>query len=191
MNLCKKPEKSNDSILRKWYYRRKFHQVTARFDGNIEVLWVPGGRIKTPCILFLYETKVSKSSAQEKNKQCKGWLMFSKTWVLILLKKTLIKGFSWVGLSAHEFICRQKKVLLKKLGYHADRQQSMNYFWQKNRNVSNNFQSLVGFPQGNWNNMFTVLVFWLSEAFQFFPYHILKIAPSALLECCINSSPSI
>ena len=41
------------------------------------------------------------------------------------------------------------------------------------RIVSNNFCSLIGFPRVNWNNMLPVLVFWLSQAFNFFTYSIL------------------
>lgn len=56
--------------------------------------------------------------------------------------------------------------------------QSMKYFSQSMRNVSDKFLSLVGFLRVrrhnismlrvNWNNMFSVLVFWLSRTLKLF-----------------------
>ena len=41
------------------------------------------------------------------------------------------------------------------------------------RIVSNNFCFLIGFLRAKWNDMFTVLGFWLSQVFKFFIYSIL------------------
>ena len=53
--------------------------------------------------------------------------------------------------------------------------QSINHFSQTIRNVSDNFHFLIGFLRINWNDMFIVLVFWLSQKYKFFAYGILII----------------
>ena len=53
--------------------------------------------------------------------------------------------------------------------------QSINYFSLSVRNVFNRFCYLIGFLRVTWNNMFTVLNFWLSQAFKFLAYGILII----------------
>lgn len=53
--------------------------------------------------------------------------------------------------------------------------QSINYFSQSIRNVSNNFHFLIGFLRVNWNDMFTALVFWHCQRSKFYAYGILKL----------------
>ena len=53
--------------------------------------------------------------------------------------------------------------------------QSMNYFIQSIRNVSNNFHSLIGFFWVNWNHIFTLVIFLFSKVFRFHTYSILII----------------
>ena len=53
--------------------------------------------------------------------------------------------------------------------------QSINYFSQSIRNISNNFHFLIGFLRVNWNDMFTALVFWHSQRSKFYAYRILII----------------
>lgn len=61
---------------------------------------------------------------------------------------------------------------LMNLSFH---HQSLNYFSQSIRAMSNNFHTLTGFLRVNWNCMFTLLVLWFSEALKFFNYDILII----------------
>ena len=48
--------------------------------------------------------------------------------------------------------------------------QSINYFSQSMRNLSNNILSLTGFLWVNWNGMFSLLVLWFAQTFKLFNY---------------------
>lgn len=54
--------------------------------------------------------------------------------------------------------------------------QSINFFSQSIKNVSNKFRSLINFLRANWHNMYTMLAFWFSQKLKFFDYGVIIIA---------------
>ena len=78
----------------------------------------------------------------------------------------------YLYVSHHFLLCLDEPNLCYILINLPLRHQSLNYLSQSTRNMSNNFLSLIGFLRVNWNDIFTLLVLWFSQALTFFNYDI-------------------